>query len=90
VFDKPQCEALAMGVGLIVNGLGYLANSFTGLLLPHYANTVAKLTFPTLTGEVAFVLWLLIRGVKSGMPSKSAGVSFNAVPLEQSSEKGSY
>ena len=53
-----------LGVWLIVNGLGYVVNSFTGLLLPHYENTVRNFTFPALTGEVAFVLWLLIRGAK--------------------------
>jgi hypothetical protein len=53
-----------LGVWLIVNGLGYLVNSFTGLLLPHYENAVGNLTFPALTGEVAFVLWLLIKGAK--------------------------
>jgi len=53
-----------LGVWLIVNGFAYLANSFTGLLLPHYANAVGNLTFPALTGEVAFGLWLLIRGAK--------------------------
>jgi hypothetical protein len=53
-----------LGVWLIINGFAYLANSFTGLLLPHYENAVGNLTFPALTGEVAFVLWLLIRGAK--------------------------
>ena len=53
-----------LGVWLIVNGLGYLVNSFTGLLLPQYQNAVGTCTFPALTGEVAFVLWLLIRGAK--------------------------
>jgi hypothetical protein len=53
-----------LGVWLIINGLGYLVNSFTGLLLPHYTNVVDTFTFPVLTGEVAFVLWLLIKGAK--------------------------
>jgi hypothetical protein len=53
-----------LGVWLIVNGFAYLANSLAGLLLPHYANAVGNFIFPALTGEVAFVLWLLIRGAK--------------------------
>ena len=53
-----------LGVWLIVNGLAHLANNLAGLLLPHYANAVGNFIFPALTGEVAFVLWLLIRGVK--------------------------
>ena len=53
-----------VGVWLIVNGVAYLANSLTGLLLPQYQNAVGNFTFPVLTGEVAFVLWLLIQGRK--------------------------
>lgn len=53
-----------LGVWLIVNGFAYLANSFAGLLLPHYATAVGNFILPALTGEVAFVLWLLIRGAK--------------------------
>jgi len=53
-----------LGVWLIVNGFAYLVNSFTGLLLPQYQKAVGTFTFPALTGEVALVLWLLIRGAK--------------------------
>jgi hypothetical protein len=53
-----------LGVWLVVNGFGFLINSFTGLLLPQYQNAVGTFTFPALTGEVAFVLWLLIKGAK--------------------------
>jgi Domain of unknown function (DUF4386) len=59
-----------LGVWLIVNGFAYLANSLTGLLLPHYQEKVGNFTFPILTGEVAFLLWLLIMGAKE--PSVSA------------------
>ena len=53
-----------LGVWLILNGFGYLAISLTGLLLPHYGKAVGNIAFPALTGEVAFVLWLLIKGAK--------------------------
>ena len=53
-----------LGVWLIINGFGYLAMSLTGLLLPEYASRVEKITFPALVGELAFLLWLLIRGAK--------------------------
>jgi len=53
-----------LGVWLVVNGFAYLANSVTGLLLPHYESAVVSITFPVLTGEVAFLLWLLIMGAK--------------------------
>lgn len=61
-----------LGVWLIINGLGYLAMSFTGLLLPDYATRVESITFPALTGEVAFLLWLLIRGAKEQTVSAPA------------------
>ena len=61
-----------LGVWLILNGFGYLAMSFTGLLLPDYANRVEKITFPALTGELAFLLWLLIRGAKERAVSDPA------------------
>jgi hypothetical protein len=53
-----------LGVWLIINGLAYLVISLTGLLLPHYEDAVVNITFPALTGEVAFLLWLLIMGAK--------------------------
>ena len=63
-----------LGVWLILNGFAYLAHSITGLLLPNYANAVGNFTFPVLTGEVAFVLWLLIKGAKE-QPSDVGALS---------------
>ena len=51
-----------LGVWLIINGVAYLAMSLTGLWLPRYEETVSNITFPALLGEVAFMLWLLIKG----------------------------
>jgi Domain of unknown function (DUF4386) len=51
-----------LGVWLIVNGLTYLTLSVVGILLPQYEDRVSNITFPLLTGEVAFMLWLVIRG----------------------------
>lgn len=53
-----------LGVWLIINGFAYVTVSFTGLLLPHYEKMVSNITFPALFGEVAIVLWLLIKGAK--------------------------
>src|ERR1700732_2757672 len=52
-----------LGVWLIINGVAYLALSFTGVLLPQYEARVSSITVPLLTGEVAFMLWLVIKGV---------------------------
>jgi len=66
-----------LGVWLIVNGFGYLAMSFTGLLLPHYEAAVGNIAFPALTGEVALALWLLIKGAKE---QKVNGLVPNVTP----------
>ena len=54
-----------LGVLLIAAGFGYLADCFTPLLLPNYANVVGRFASVALTlGEPVFILWLLIRGAK--------------------------
>jgi hypothetical protein len=53
-----------LGVWLIVNGIAYLAMSFTGLLWPQYEERVSNIALPALLGEMAFMLWLLIKGAK--------------------------
>ncbi len=53
-----------LGGWLIVNGVAYLADSFTGLLAPEHLELVSKVTFPILFGEAAFMLWLLIVGAR--------------------------
>ena len=52
-----------LGVLLIAAGCGYLADSLTPLLLPHFAVVVDRFASIALTlGEPAIILWLLIRG----------------------------
>jgi hypothetical protein len=53
-----------LGVWLTINGFAYLAMSFTGLLLPQYEDMVSDIAFPAQLGEVAFMLWLVTKGVK--------------------------
>jgi hypothetical protein len=53
-----------LGVWLIVNCFAYLALSFMGLLLPQYYDLAFRSAFPALLGEMAIMLWLLIRGAK--------------------------
>ncbi len=54
-----------LGVLLIAAGFGYLADSFTPLLLPSYADIVGRFASITLTlGEPTIILWLVIRGAK--------------------------
>jgi hypothetical protein len=53
-----------LGIWLIINGVAYLALCFSGLVLPNYEDLVSRIAFPAQLGEVAFVLWLLIMGIK--------------------------
>ena len=60
--------------------------SVTGLLFPHYQTAVDTIAFPILTGEVAFLLWLLIMGAKE-LPSREdtfpTGQHAELVPLSR-------
>ena len=53
-----------LGVWLIINGVAYVIISFTGLLLPQYESTVFNFSFPAMLGELALVLWLVIKGAQ--------------------------
>jgi uncharacterized protein DUF4386 len=53
-----------LGIWLIINGFAYWTTSLTGLLLPRYEQVVSNITFPAQLGEVALMLWLLIKGAK--------------------------
>jgi hypothetical protein len=53
-----------LGILMIVSALGYVADSFTGFLVPQYADTLAVVVIVTaLIGELPLALWLLIKGV---------------------------
>ncbi len=65
-----------LGVWLVINGFAYLAMSFTGLLLPQYEDIVSKIAFPAQLGEIAIMLWLLIKGAKP--PALDAAASSSA------------
>jgi len=54
-----------IGVWLVINGFAYLAMSFAGVMLPQYENTLGNVIFPAQLGELVFMLWLIIRGVKA-------------------------
>ncbi len=53
-----------LGVWLFLNGIAYLAQSFTGLLWPQYGGVVSKIAFPVEFGEMALMLWLVIKGAR--------------------------
>jgi uncharacterized membrane protein len=54
-----------LGVWLVINGFAYLTISLTGLLLPQYMDKVYNIEFPVLFGELAIMLWLVIKGARA-------------------------
>ncbi len=54
-----------LGVFLILNGIAYIIQSFTFVLLPDYKSIVSQIAMPFMfLGEIPILLWLLIKGVK--------------------------
>jgi hypothetical protein len=53
-----------LGVWLVINGFAYVLLSFTGLLLPQYENKLFLISQPALFGELALMLWLVVKGAK--------------------------
>jgi len=53
-----------LGVWLMIACFPWLAISFTGLLFPAHESQVFSMVQPVALGEVAFMLWLVIRGAK--------------------------
>ena len=57
-----------LGVLVVIAGIGYLADSFTQILVPDFALTFSEFTF---VGEALLIFWLFWRAIK-GFPSESA------------------
>jgi hypothetical protein len=53
-----------LGVWLMINCFGYVALSATALFFPDYYEAAFKWAQPVLFGEMAIMLWLLIKGAK--------------------------
>jgi hypothetical protein len=53
-----------IGVWLMINCFGYVALSITALFFPTYYGAAFQWSQPILFGELAIMLWLLIKGAK--------------------------
>jgi hypothetical protein len=53
-----------LGVWLALAGVAWVIVSLTGILLPQYQDNVYGYAQPAILGEIAFMLWLLIKGAK--------------------------
>lgn len=66
-----------LGVWLMINGVAYVAMSISGVMFPDHYDTVFRIASPFLLGEVAIMLWLLIRGAKPQPVAVAAPSSAN-------------
>ncbi|MEO8505369.1 MAG: DUF4386 domain-containing protein [Acidobacteriota bacterium] len=57
-----------LGAVLLVNGLAYTAVSFAAIVEPAYLATMNRLATIPEFGELVFILWLLIRGIRVEAP----------------------
>jgi len=53
-----------LGVWLALAGCAWVVLCLTGLLCPQYADKVNSYSQPAVFGEIVFMLWLLVKGVK--------------------------
>jgi len=53
-----------LGVWLVINGCAYVILSLTGVLWPQYQDKVFTFGQPAFFGELAIMLWLVIKGAK--------------------------
>jgi hypothetical protein len=58
-----------LGVWLTCNGFAYVILSLTGELLPQYQEKVFNLSQPALFAELAFMLWLVVKGARPAAPA---------------------
>jgi len=58
-----------IGVWLFINGAAYVLLSLTGIFFPAYQNKVFMLSQPALFGELAIMLWLVIKGARPPEPA---------------------
>ena len=64
-----------LGVWLALAGFAWVILSLTSVLLPQYQDKVYAYSQPAIVGEIAFMLWLLIRGAKPHAPDAAASSS---------------
>src|SRR5437868_9812501 len=68
-----------LGVWLILNCFTYVALSLTALFFLPYYDTAFRLATPLLFGELAIVLWLLIKGAKVPQVSSATAEQLQTV-----------
>jgi hypothetical protein len=62
-----------LGAILMLAGIGYLALSFTALIVPRYEALVARWVLPLQMGELPMMIWLLVWGAREQRAVVPAG-----------------
>ena len=62
----------ALGVLLMIAGVGYVLGSFTSLIVPHYIGALGDIADILEFGEPPIILWLLIWGAKRNQRTPSS------------------
>ena len=65
-----------LGVWLAIADFAWVILSLTGLLLPQYQDKVDTYSQPALFGEIALMLWLVIKGARP--PAQDAAALLSA------------
>ena len=61
-----------LGVWLALAGFAWVLLCFTGILLPQYADKLNTYFQPAILGEIAFMLWLVIKGANPSQMDAAA------------------
>jgi hypothetical protein len=69
-----------LGVWLALGGFAYVLLSLTGELLPQYQGTVFAYAQPAFFGELAIMLWLLIKGARPPMEATAEPLALPVRP----------
>jgi hypothetical protein len=64
-----------LGVWLALGGSAWVILSLTGVLLPQVQDKVDTYSQPAFFGEIAFMLWLVIKGARPPAPDAAASSS---------------
>ncbi len=62
---KSESFPAVLGYGLQAAAVVYLAGSFTRFLFPHFVSSMAPAYVIPLVAELAFCLWLLVKGINA-------------------------
>jgi hypothetical protein len=69
-----------LGVWLAIAGFAWVSLSLTGVLVPQYEDKLYTLAQPAFFGEIAFMLWLVIKGAKPVADTTGSSLAAVASP----------